>query len=93
MKNLTLGFFAQTFGGSSYTCMEARTKFWAQKVNVKFFTVDPYPVGTGVPRTFLEITKIYKKKIVKNGKCQKINLQKYISISNQFGDVAQHLIL
>ena len=29
-----------------------------QKVNVKFFTVDPYSVGTGVSRTFLELDKI-----------------------------------
>ena len=31
-----------------------------QKVNVKFFTVDPYSVGAGVPRTFLELGKIQK---------------------------------
>ena len=31
-----------------------------QKVNVKFFVVDPYSVGTGVPRTFLELGKIQK---------------------------------
>ena len=31
-----------------------------QKVNVKFFTVDPYVGGTGVPRTFLEMGKIQK---------------------------------
>ena len=31
-----------------------------QKVNVKFFTVDPYSGGTGVPRTFLELGKIRK---------------------------------
>ena len=28
-----------------------------EKVNVKFFTVDPYLVGTGVSRTFLELGK------------------------------------
>ena len=27
----------------------SREKIWGQKVNVKFFTVDPYSVGTGVP--------------------------------------------
>ena len=32
----------------------------SQKVNVKFFTVDTYSVGTGVPRTFLELGKIQK---------------------------------
>ena len=35
-------------------------KMLGQKVNVKFFTVDPYSVGTGVPRTFLEMGKIQK---------------------------------
>ena len=35
-------------------------KMLGQKVNVKFFTVDPYSVGTGVPRTFLELGKIQK---------------------------------
>ena len=28
------------------------------QVNVKFFMVDPYSVGAGVPRTFLELGKI-----------------------------------
>ena len=35
-------------------------KILGQKVNVKFFTVDPYLGGTGVPRTFLEMGKIQK---------------------------------
>merc|ERR1712016_149010 len=35
-------------------------KILGQKVNVKFFTVDPYVGGTGVPRTFLEMGKIQK---------------------------------
>ena len=60
VKNLTLAFFAQTFGGSSYTCMEARKHNLGQKVNVKFDTVDPYSGGTGVPLTFLEMGKIQK---------------------------------
>ena len=34
---------------------ESQEKFLGQKVNVKFFTVDPYSVGTGVPRTFFRI--------------------------------------
>ena len=39
---------------------ESQEKIWGQKVNVKFFTVDPYSVGAGVPRTFLELGKIQK---------------------------------
>ena len=35
-------------------------KSLGQKVNVKFFTVDPYSGGTGVPRTFLELGKNQK---------------------------------
>ena len=38
----------------------SQEKILGQKVNVKFFTVDPYSVGTGVPRTFLELGKIQK---------------------------------
>ena len=42
-------------------------KILGQQVNVKFFTVDPYSVGTGVPRTLLEWGKIqYKIKAEKN---------------------------
>ena len=38
----------------------SQEKILGQKVNVKFFTVDTYSVGTGVPRTFLELGKIQK---------------------------------
>jgi len=38
----------------------SQEKILGQKVNVKFFTVDPYSGGTGVPRTFLEMGKIQK---------------------------------
>ena len=38
----------------------SQEKILGQKVNVKFFTVDPYVGGTGVPRTFLEMGKIQK---------------------------------
>ena len=38
----------------------SQEKILGQKVNVKFFTVDTYSVGTGVPRTFLEMGKIQK---------------------------------
>ena len=43
----------------------SQEKKLGQKVNVKFFTVDPYSVGTGVPRTFLELVKIQKNIISK----------------------------
>ena len=35
-EKFNIGFFAQTFGGSSYTCMEARKKFWAEKSMLNF---------------------------------------------------------
>ena len=38
----------------------SQEKILGQKVNVKFFTVDTYSVGTWVPRTFLELGKIQK---------------------------------
>ena len=37
-----------------------REKNLGQKVNVKFFMVDPYSVGMGVSQTFLELGKIPK---------------------------------
>ena len=36
----------------------SQEKNLGQKVNVNFFTVDPYSVGTPIPRTFLELGKI-----------------------------------
>ena len=36
----------------------SQEKILDQKVNVNFFTVDPYSVGMGVSRTFLELDKI-----------------------------------
>ena len=36
----------------------SQEKILCQKVNVKFFTVDPYSMGIGVSRTFLELGKI-----------------------------------
>ena len=58
-EKFNIGFLAQFFLGSSYTCMAVKKKL-GQKVNVKFFTVDPYSVGAGVPRTFIEFGKIQK---------------------------------
>ena len=48
-----------------------------QKVNVKFFIVDPYVGGTGVPRTFLELGKIQKNIFLKI-KTTKIKSEKNI---------------
>ena len=36
----------------------SQEKILCQKINVKFFTVDPYSMGIGVSRTFLELGKI-----------------------------------
>ena len=52
-------------------------KILGQKVNVKFFTVDPYLVGTGVPRTFLKLGKIQKNIFLKI-KTSKIKSEKNI---------------
>ena len=38
----------------------SQEKMLGQKVNVEFFTVDPYSVGIGVSRTYLELGKIRK---------------------------------
>ena len=38
----------------------SQEKILGQKVNVKFFTVDPYSVGMGVSRNLLELGKILK---------------------------------
>ena len=61
----------------------SQEKILGQKVNVKFFTVDPYSVGTGVPRTFLEFGKIQicffkiKRSTIKSEK--KIYIKQYIA--------------
>ena len=58
LKNLTLVFSPKLWGG-----------VFGQKANVNFFTVDPYLVGPGDPRTFLELGKIQKNIFLKI-KCQ-----------------------
>ena len=55
----------------------SQEKILGQKVNVKFFTVDTYSVGTWVPRTFLELGKI-QKNIFFNMKTSKIKSEKNI---------------
>ena len=55
----------------------SQEKILGQKVNVKFFTVDPYSGGTRVPRTFLKLSKI-QKNIFLNMKTSKIKSEKNI---------------
>ena len=55
----------------------SQEKILGQKVNVKFFTVDTYSVGTWVPRTFLELGKI-QKNIFLNIKTSTIKSEKNI---------------
>ena len=61
----------------------SQEKILGQKVNVKFFTVDPYSVGTKVPRTFLELGKIQKNIFlnIKTStiKSEKIYIKQYIA--------------
>ena len=59
VKNLTLAFSPKLSGGVTIHVWKPG-KILGQKVNVKFFTVDTYSVGTGVPQTFLELGKIQK---------------------------------
>ena len=59
VKNLTLGFSPKLSGEFLYM-YGSQEKMFGQKVNVKFFMVDPYSVGSGVPRTFIELGKIQK---------------------------------
>ena len=62
----------------------SREKIWGQKVNVKFFTVDPYSVGARVPRTFLELGKIQKNIFLKI-KTSTIKSEKNIYQTIRFG--------
>ena len=48
-----------------------------QKVNIKFFTVDPYSVGTGVPRPFSKFANYWKNIFLKI-KTSKIKSEKNI---------------
>ena len=57
VKNLTLAFSPKLSGEVPIHVWKPGKKL-GQKVNVKFFTVDPYSVGTPIPRTFLELGKI-----------------------------------
>merc|ERR1712223_305098 len=41
-EKFNIGFFSQNFFGSPNICWEVRKKILEPKVNVKFFTVDPY---------------------------------------------------
>ena len=55
----------------------SQEKNLGQKVNVKFFTVDPYSVGTGVPRPFSKFANYWKNIFLKI-KTSKIKSEKNI---------------
>ena len=55
----------------------SQEKILGQKVNVKFFTVDPYSVGTGVPRPFSKFANYWKNIFLKI-KTSKIKSEKNI---------------
>ena len=55
----------------------SQEKNLGQKINVKFFTVDPYSVGTGVPRPFSKFA-YYWKNIFLKIKTSKIKSEKNI---------------
>ena len=61
----------------------SQEKILGRKVNVKFFTVDPYSVDTGVSQNFLELGKIQKNIFVKiktsTIKSEKIYIKQYIA--------------
>ena len=57
----------------------SQEKILGQKVNVKFFTVDPYSVGTGVPRPFSKFANYWKNIFLKI-KTSKIKSEKKIYI-------------
>ena len=61
----------------------SQEKILGQKVHAKFLTVDPYSVGAGVPRTFLELGKIQKNIFLKikttTIKSEKIYIKQYIA--------------
>ena len=52
MKKFYIGCLSQNYFGSHYTCGEARKKISGQKVNVKYFKVDPYTLNNRIPRVF-----------------------------------------
>ena len=55
----------------------SQEKILGQKVNVKFFMVDPYSVGTGVPRPFSKFANYWKNIFLKI-KTSKIKSEKNI---------------
>ena len=57
--------------------LRSQEKILEQKVNVKFFTVDPYSVGTGVPRPFSKFANYWKNIFLKI-KTSKIKSEKNI---------------
>ena len=69
--------FRPNFRGEFLYMYGSQEKIWGQKVNVKFFTVDPYSVGTGVPRPFSKFANYWKNIFLKI-KTSKIKSEKNI---------------
>ena len=72
VKNLKFNFL-----GEFLYMYGSQEKILGQKVNVKFFTVDPYSVGTGVPRPFSKFANYWKNIFLKI-KTSKIKSEKNI---------------
>ena len=66
-----------------------------QKVNVKFFTVDPYSAGTGVPRTFLELGNIQKHIFlkIKTSIIKSVKISIKYSLLQNLNQISLHLII
>ena len=50
---------SQKIFGSHYMCGEVRNKKLGQKVNVKYFRVDPYRLGHRIPRVFQNLSDLH----------------------------------
>ena len=73
----------------------SQEKILGQKVNVKFFTVDPYSVGAGVPRTFLELGKIQKNIFlkIKTSIIKSVKISIKYSLLQNLNQISLHLII
>ena len=50
---------SQNFFGSHYTCGKVRKKIFGQKVNVRFFRLNPYMLGNRIPRAFQNLSDLH----------------------------------
>ena len=69
--------FRPNFRGQFLYMYGSQKQILGQKVNAKFFTVDPYSVGTGVPRPFSKFANYWKNIFLKI-KTSKIKSEKNI---------------